>query len=80
MILLTLNSNKYPSSYNKPPDNLVKCPLLESPEKYSHASQLTKYLSSMNLEGDTLLQIQKWWDVIIYTFCQSLSTNKSCPP
>ena len=31
----------------------------------------------MNLEGDTLLQIKKWWDSIIYTFSQSFSTNKS---
>ena len=31
----------------------------------------------MTLEGDTLIQIQKWWDSIFSYFCQSLSTNKS---
>ena len=30
----------------------------------------------MTLKGDTLLQIQKWWDAIISVLCQSLSTNK----
>ena len=34
----------------------------------------------MNLEGDTLLKIQKWWYAILYAFRQSLSTNKSCTP
>ena len=36
-------------------------------------------LSSMNLEGDTLLQLQKWWDSIWSALYQSLSTSKSCP-
>ena len=34
----------------------------------------------MNLKGNTLLQIQKWWDLIISSFCQYLSTNKIWPP
>ena len=33
----------------------------------------------MTLEGDTLIQIQKWWDAICSTFCQYLSTNKIWP-
>ena len=33
----------------------------------------------MTLEGDTLLQLQKWWDTISSAFWQSLSTNKSWP-
>ena len=31
----------------------------------------------MNLEGDTLIQIQKWWYAILSDFCQYLSTKKS---
>ena len=31
----------------------------------------------MTLEGDNLLQIQKWWDVIISAFLQYLSKKKS---
>ena len=33
----------------------------------------------MNLEGDTLVQIQKWWDAIFSNFWQYLSKIKSCP-
>ena len=33
----------------------------------------------MTLEGNTLLHLQKGWYAIRYSFCQSLSTNKSCP-
>ena len=54
--------------------------LLKSPGKYSHASQFTKQLSFMNLECNTLLQIQKWWDAIINAFCQTSPTNNSWPP
>ena len=79
MKLSTLNSNKYPSSYDQTSADIIKWPLLKSPEKYSHASQFTKHLSFMTLEGDTLLEIKKWPDVIISDFCQSLSTNKIFP-
>ena len=34
----------------------------------------------MALEGGTLLYIQKFWDTILSTFYQSISTNKSWPP
>ena len=34
----------------------------------------------MNLEGDTLIQIQECLDSICSAFCQSLSTKKSWPP
>ena len=77
MKLLTLNSIKYHSSYDQPSADLINCTLLKSPEKYSHASKFTKHLSFMTLEGDTVLQIQKWQDAIISTFFQYLSTNKS---
>ena len=76
----TLNTNNFPSSYNQPSDDITKCPLLKSPDFYSRASQFTKNISSMTLEGDTLLQIQIWWDSILSSFCQSLSINKSWPP
>ena len=33
----------------------------------------------MTLEGGNLLQIQKWWDAILSTFCQSLSSTKILP-
>ena len=79
MKLLTLNSNKHPSYYDQPSADLIKWPLIKSPEKYSHASQFTKHLLFVTLEGDTLLQIQKWWDAIISGFYQSLSINKSWP-
>ena len=63
------------SSYDQTSADLINCPLPNSPEKYSHASQFNKHISFMNLEGDTLLQIQKWWDAILYDLCQTLSTN-----
>ena len=47
MELVTINSNKYPSSYDQPSDDIIKWPLLKSPEKYSHASQFTKHISFM---------------------------------
>ena len=34
----------------------------------------------MTLEGNTLLQLQKWWDAICSAVCKSLSTNKNWPP
>ena len=34
----------------------------------------------MTLEGDTLLQLQKWWDAICYALYQSLSSNKIFTP
>ena len=64
----TLNPNNSPSYYNQPSDDIIKCPLLKSPDYHSHSSQFTKHLSSMTLEGDTLLQIQKWWDAICSAF------------
>ena len=33
----------------------------------------------MSLKGDTLLQTQKWWDVILSAFYQYLSTKKNWP-
>ena len=80
MELVTINSKKYPSSYDQPSDDLIKWKLLKSPEKYSHASQLTKHISSTKLEGNTIIQIQKWWDSILSAFFQSLSTNKRWQP
>ena len=79
MKLLTLNSSKYPSSYDQPSANFIKFPLLKSPKKYSHASQFNKHLSFMTLEGDTLIQIKKLWGEIISAFCQSLSTKNIWP-
>ena len=46
-------------------------------QKYSYASQFTKHMSSMNLEGDTIHQLQNKLKPICYAFCLSLSTNKS---
>ena len=75
----SLSSNIFSSSYDQPSADLINCTLLKSPEKYSHASKFTKHLSFMTLEGDTVLQIQKWQDAIISTFFQYLSTNRIWP-
>ena len=45
----SLNSNKYPSSYNQPSADIIKWSLLKSPDFHSHASQFTKHLSPMTL-------------------------------
>ena len=79
MKLSYISSNKPSSSYDQPSDDIIKWPLINSLEKYSHASQLIKHIYYMTLEGNTLLQIQQWWDFIIYAFCQYLSTNKIFP-
>ena len=79
MKLSTFNSNKTHSSYDQPSDDLIKYALLNSPEKYSHESQFTKHLSSATIEGDTLLQIKKWWDAILSAFYKYLSTNNRWP-
>ena len=77
MKLPALTSNKPYSKYDQRSDDLIKCTLLKSPEKYPHASQSTKRLSSMTLKGNTIHYIEKWWDVILSDFCQYLSKNKS---
>ena len=76
MKLSALTSNKHSSYYDQPSSVLIEFPLLNSPEIYSHAPQCTRNLSYMTLEGDTLLQIQKWQDDILYDFFQSLSKSK----
>ena len=50
-----LNSNKYPSSYDQPSDDLIKFPLLQSPDYYSHESKFAKRLLSVNHGARTLL-------------------------
>ena len=76
MKIPTLTSNKTYSSYEQSSSDLTKFTLLKSPEKYLHELQLNKHLFPMNLEGETLLQIQKRWDSILSALCQYLSTNK----
>ena len=76
MKLLTINPNKMFSSYDQHSADLIKCKLFKSPEKYFHASKLTKHLLFMTLEGNTLIQIEIWWDAIISDFCQYLPPNK----
>ena len=66
MKLSYLTSNK--PSYDQPCDDIIKWTLLNSPENYSCPSQFTKHQSSMTLNGDTLLQIQKLWDAIVSDF------------
>ena len=75
-----INSNNQPSSYKKSSADINKGPLLKSPYPHSHASQFTKHLSPITLEGDTPIQFKKWLDAIRSEFFQYLSTNKSCPP
>ena len=74
-----LSSDKPFYSYEQPSNDIVKCSLLKSPEKSSHASQFTKNLSSVTLKDNTIIHIQTWWDEILSDFCQYLSTNKICP-
>ena len=69
-----------PSSYDQHLASIIKWTLLKSPDVHFRASQFTKNLSCMNLEGDTLLPIQKWWDAIISAFWKYLSTNKIWSP
>ena len=61
MKLSSIDSNKPSSSYDQASYDLIQLILLHSPGKSSHASKFTKHVSYMTLEGDTLLQIQKWW-------------------
>ena len=68
MKLSAITSNKSYSFYEKLSIDLTKLPLLKLSEKDSHASQFIKHMSSMNLEGDTLLQHKKWWYAICYAF------------
>ena len=75
----TINSNNSPSYYNEASADINKWPLLKSTGFHSHDSEFTKYISPMTLEGDTLVQLQKWWDAISFDFCKYLSTNKICP-
>ena len=79
MKLSSLSSNKPSSYYDQHSADIIKFPILKSAETYSHASQFTKHLSSVTLEGYTLLKIKKWWDTIISDFFLYLSINKICP-
>ena len=73
------NSHDSNFSSNQHSADITKCTLLKSPYFHSHASNFTKHLLPMTLEGDTLLQLQKWRDAICSAFCQYLSTNKNWP-
>ena len=59
MKILTLSYKKYTSSYDQPSSDLIKFPLLNSPDFHPHASKFIKHISFMNLEGNTLFKIQK---------------------
>ena len=54
-------SNKYYSYSDQKSNDVMKFPLLKSLDKSSHTSQITKHLSAINLEGYTIIIIQKWW-------------------
>ena len=69
------NSHNSCSFSNKPSADITKFTLLRSPYFQSHASHITKQLSSITLEGNTLLKLKKWWDAIWSNFYQYLSTN-----
>ena len=70
-----LTSYKPSSLYEQTYADIIKWPLLKSPEKSSHASQFTKYLCSTILEGETFLQIKKWCYAISSSFCQYASIS-----
>ena len=67
-----ITSNNPCFSYEQPSAELTKFLLLKSPDKASDASQFTKHVPSPNFKGNTLLQLQKWWDENQSAFCQSL--------
>ena len=75
--LSPINPKKYPSSYNQPSADINKWPLLKSTYFLSHASQFTKNISPMTLEGKTLIQLKKWQDYIRSAFFQYISTNNT---
>ena len=49
-----------PSYYDKSYTDRLKFIILKTTEHYTHSSQLDKNLYPMTLEGDTLLQLNKW--------------------
>ena len=72
-------SHNYHSSSHQPSDDITKWPLLKSPDFHSQASQFTKHLSQMTLEGYNLLHIQKWRGATRSDLFQYLSTNRIWP-
>ena len=68
-------SHKKSLYYEQTPADIIEQKLLKLPEKYSYAPKSTKTFSSLNLEGETILQLQKWFDTIQYDFYQYLSTS-----
>ena len=64
---------------DQPHTQQLKRTLLKTPEKSTHTSQSTKHLYPLTLEGDTLLQLHKFWDFIRCAYWKSLYTNNVCP-
>ena len=67
------------SSSDYPKTELLDWKILKTPEKSTHASQLTKHPTPLTQEGETILQLHKWRDTIICAYLKSLSTKKCCP-
>ena len=68
MKLSDITPNKLSSTYEQPSADIIKWLIIKPAKKNTHASHFTKNISSINLEGDILLQIQKVWDAISYNF------------
>ena len=68
-----------PSSFDKTLTDLLKLKLLKTPENSTHASQFTKHLIPLTLEGGILIQLHLWWDIIISSYCKYLSTSNFLP-
>ena len=75
-----LNSYIYPSYYYRPSADIIKWPILKSPYFHSHASQFTKHLSFVTIEGDTHIQLQNGGMPFISSLCQYPSTYNIWPP
>ena len=58
MKISAITSTKPTLYFEQPSADLIKRSLLKPPGKYSHASQFTNYLSSLNHQVATLLQIK----------------------
>ena len=78
MKLSYIGSSQYYSSYQTHTD-ILKYTLRKAPEDSTHSSNLTKNLTTLTLEGNTILQLHKLRDAIRCAYFQPLSTNNFWP-
>ena len=54
----------HPSTSDKTHTDPFKFQIIKTTKKSTHETQFSKHLTNLILEGDSLIQIQKWWDAI----------------